>query len=335
MLSHLCALTAVLLLAPAPAASAQEAAAAAPAAATFDGLWQTSFGRMRLSQSGATVSGSYAYASGSAIEGTCEGARLNFRYTEPSARGEGWFELRADGRAFTGQWRPEGEQRWHAWTGERVDPVAGRVWLVVLEAYWESGLAEEEYSFGDMLQSYFTMSSARHVAVRHRFFHDAKDFQNLCAEIPYLAEPVVLLISSHGSEAGISVGGTTITADLIAAGTRAASNLELLHLSGCDMMNGDVPARVMSSIPAEGRFPISGYRTSVAWDASAISDFIFLSFLLIHRMDPAEAVRQSRLVAPFTGSEATPGAAFIPLGLDLLLPSSLHELPQTEALSGR
>jgi hypothetical protein len=334
MLTTACALTAFLLLSVADPAPAQEAPAAAPAVATFEGLWETSFGRMRLSQGGAAVSGSYAYASGSKIEGKVEGARLTFLYTEPGARGEGWFELSEDGRAFAGKWRAEGQDGWQSWTGERVEPIAGRVWLVVLEAYWEGGLAEEEYSFGEMLQSYFTMSAARHVAVRHRFFHDAEDFHRLCAEVPYLAEPVVLLISSHGSEAGISVGGATITADLIAKSTRAASNLELLHLSGCGMMNGDVPAQVMSSMPAEGRFPISGYRTSVAWDASAISDFIFLSFLLIHRMDPAEAVRQSRLVAPFTGSETTPGAAFIPLGLDLLLPSGLAEAPQGEALSG-
>ncbi len=294
-----------------------------PTVGAFDGLWQTSYGRMRLSHREASVTGSYSYASGSRIEGKLEGERLIFHYSEPAARGEGWFELRDDGQSFEGKWRPEGQEGWQAWTGKRIPPVSGKVWLVVLEAYWESDLAEEEYSFGDMLESYFTMSSARHVEVRHRFFHDAEDFRRLCAEVPYLAEPVVLLISSHGSEAGISVGGTNIDADVIAASTRGASNLKLLHLSGCSMMHGEVPQRVMQQIPSEARFPISGYSTSVAWDASAISDFIFLSFLLIHGMDPAEAVRQSILVAPFMGSQETEGAAFVALGLDLLLPPAL------------
>jgi len=315
------ALSAFLLL---PLASFAQQPLAAPAAAAtpgaYEGLWQTSYGRMRLTHRGEAVTGNYAYADGSSIEGSVTGERLNFRYTEPEARGEGWFELRDEGRRFEGKWRPEGQPDWQRWTGERVTPVAGKVWLVVLEAYWESDLAEEEYSFGAMLESYFTMSAARHVAVRQRFFHDAVDFRRLCAEVSYLAEPVVLLISSHGSEAGISVGGTTIDADVIAASTRNAANLKLLHLSGCSMMSGTLPARVMAQIPPAARFPISGYRTSVAWDASAISDFIYLSFLLIRGLDPAEAVRQSVLVAPFVGSKETPGAAFEALGLDILLP---------------
>lgn len=297
----------------------------APAAASFDGLWQTSYGRMRLSQRGDEVAGSYSYASGSSITGAVAGARLTFRYAEPEAQGEGWFELRDAGRRFEGAWRPAGAEAWQPWSGTRVEPEAGKIYLVVLEAYWEGSLAEEEYSFGAMLRSYFTMAAAQHVEVRHRFFHDAADFRRLCAEVPYLAEPVVLLISSHGSEAGISVGGANIDAATIAASTRDAANLQLLHLSGCVMMSGAVPAEVMRSVPAAARFPISGYRTTVAWDASAISDFIFLSFLLIHRMEPAEALRQSLLVAPFTGERSPEGAAYVGLGLDLLLPETVQE----------
>ncbi|TAH36371.1 MAG: hypothetical protein EYC70_11250 [Planctomycetota bacterium] len=317
-----------LLLSPqAPAISAPAAQAAGP----YEGLWDTSYGRMRLRQSGDAVTGSYAYAGGSQVAGTVAGERLTFTYSEPAARGEGWFELRDGGQHFEGQWRAEGQPGWSSWSGRRVQPVAGRVWLVVLEAYWESDLAEAEYSFGDMLQSYFTMSAARHVQVRHRFFHDAEDFRRLCGEVAYLAEPVVLLISTHGTPDGIGVGGTTIDAQVIAASTRDASNLELLHLSGCSMMSGSVPARVMAQIPADSRFPISGYRASVAWDASAISDFIFLSFLLIHRMDPAEAVRQCRLVAPYTGDQRLDGAAFDALGLDVLMPGDVARAGATQS----
>lgn len=295
-----------------------------PGAADFSGLWESSYGRMRLSQLDGQVTGSYSYASGSSISGSMDGARLTFRYAEPDAQGEGWFELREEGRSFEGRWRPAGSEVWQPWSGRRVTPETGKIYLVVLEAYWETSLAEEEYSFGAMLRSYFTMSAAQHVEVRHRFFHDAVDFRRLCAEVTYLAEPVVLLISSHGSESGIGVGGAVIDAETIAASTRNASNLKLLHLSGCSMMNGAVPAQVMERIPAAARFPISGYRTTVAWDASAISDFIFMSFLLIHRMEPAEALRQCGLVAPFIRDGGPEGSAFVGLGLDLLAPDALR-----------
>jgi hypothetical protein len=54
--------------------------------------------------------------------------------------------------------------------GVRVAPVPGRKWLVVLEAHYENNLAEQEYSFGQMLKAFFARTPE--VQVRHRFFHD-------------------------------------------------------------------------------------------------------------------------------------------------------------------
>ena len=287
----------------------------------FDGLWQTSFGAMRLTRQGDDVRGAYDYASGSAtIEGQIKEDRLIFRYKEPEIEGSGWFELSEDQLSFNGQWRPDGQQQWSSWTGKRKVPVPGRVWLVILEANWETSIEEPEYAFGDMLDNYFTMAAARHVQVRHRFFHDAKDLRRFSEKIQFIAEPVVLLISTHGTKDGITVFGETITADVIAESLVGADNIKLLHLSGCGMMSGDFPDQIHTRLKESVKFPISGYKTSVAWDASAIGDFTFLSLLLIRGMEPDEAVEQAVKVAPFLGEQRRDGSAFAPLGLSVKMP---------------
>ncbi|MEM7262135.1 MAG: hypothetical protein AAF488_09100 [Planctomycetota bacterium] len=290
----------------------------------FDGLWETTFGRMKLQQVGDSVTGSYALGGGATIEGTADGATLRFQYAEPAVTGEGEFNLDASGESFEGRWRMKGSNAWHRWEGRRIDPEPGVVWLVILEAHWELSLVESEYAFGDMLQSYFTMASARHVRTRHRFFHDAVDLKRFAREVAYLAEPVVLVISSHGTESGVQVAGATLDADTIRDAVRDLAGLRLLHLSGCSMMKGDVPRSVIDGLPPSHRFPISGYSTPVAWDASAIADFTFLSMVLIRGLDPAEAVRQTHKAAPFTGSESIPGCVVRPLGLDVLTPDQIE-----------
>src|SRR5262249_13296296 len=147
------------------------AAAKVPApAAGFAGLWQTTYGRMRLTEAGGRVQGIYGPGGASTIDGKLEGKKLVFRYKEPRAAGEGWFELAADGKGFTGKWKEEGRGGWADWRGRRVDPAPGRVWLVVLEANWENDLTQQEYQFGTMLRAFFARSA--HVQVRHRFFTD-------------------------------------------------------------------------------------------------------------------------------------------------------------------
>ena len=88
--------------------------------------------------------------------GSIEDNRLTFRYEEPEASGEGWFELSDDGQSFVGEWKEDGVQGWANWEGQRIHAQPGRAWLVVLEANWEADLSETEYSFGNMLRSYFT-----------------------------------------------------------------------------------------------------------------------------------------------------------------------------------
>ena len=284
-------------------------------APSFEGLWETSYGRMRLAQTAQTVSGEYSYSALSTIEGEVEDRRLTFKYSEGETGGEGWYELAEDGGSFEGKWRESGAERWSSWKGTRVRPEKDIVWLVILEAHWESSLAEEEYAFGDMLRSYFSMGSARHVRIRYRTFHDEADLRRWSREIKFLAEPVTLLISSHGTPEGVSVGQEVIKAEALADCVRGSHNLEVLHLSGCSMMKSEVPAKIQRLLGPEQKLPITGYTTPVAWDASALADFVYLSMLLIHRMSPVDAVAQTHILAPFTREDRLRGARFQALGL--------------------
>ncbi len=300
-----------------PTTNAQEPESKATAP-TYAGLWETSYGRMRLNQVGSKVSGEYSYTSTSTIAGEVEEGRLTFEYREGETQGEGWYEFAEDGESFHGRWREKGKEGWNRWKGTRVHPEKGIIWLVILEAHWETSLAEKEYAFGDMLRSYFTMESARHVRVRYRTFHDEKDLRRWSRDVRFLAEPVVLLISTHGTARGVQVSGEVIGAEALADCVRGSHNLKVLHLSGCGMMAGDVPAAIQKSLGPAQKLPITGYTTTVAWDASALADFVYLSMLLIHRLEPAAAVQQTHLLAPFTREDRLPGARFQALGLRVL-----------------
>ena len=63
--------------------------------------------------------------------------------------------------------------------------------------------------------------------------------------------------------------------------------------------------------------PISGYKTDVAWDGSAIADFTYLSMLLIHRMKPAKAVQQAIKLSPYLGDRPIESKVYQPLGLSI------------------
>ena len=89
--------------------------------------WDTTFGRMRLFQSGNTLHGTYAFGSGATIEGSLSenGRRFDFVYVEPGdVRGEGWFILSGD--SFEGRWRQSGTEQWHPWTGTLIEGRSDR-----------------------------------------------------------------------------------------------------------------------------------------------------------------------------------------------------------------
>lgn len=102
-------------------AVAPPARAEPPPAPSFTGQWRTTYGTMALTQEGDRVTGTYtSEGAPCTLSGRVAEGRLTFSYQEPSTKGEGWFDLAADGRSFKGQWRPAGEVAWQSWSGRRV-----------------------------------------------------------------------------------------------------------------------------------------------------------------------------------------------------------------------
>lgn len=281
----------------------------------FNGVWKTRFGMMRLIQNGEKVRGCYQLGTRSEIEGTAADGVLTFTYKEPDGvTGKGTFTLAPDRNAFTGDWSADQGRHDGAWEGSRVQPDRRRKWLVVLEAHWEQDLRENEYSFGDMLRQFFTRIPE--VGVRHRFFDEHEDFGRWCAELAYLAEPIVLHISSHGTEQGITVGKHVLDGKFIGEQLRDCPHVKLVHLGACLAMAGPVPQDIRQA--SGGGFPVSGYTRSADWAGSAVIDFTYLDLIFSRDIKPAEAAGIVQKSISFSGeSEVHPGD-IPPTGLKIL-----------------
>ena len=285
----------------------------------FDGLWNSSFGLLRLVEEGGRVVGGYAVGDGGAtLVGRRAGDRLVFRYKEPGARGRGRFELTGDGLGFRGEWRAHGRDERRPWDGARVRPQPDLVWLVILEASWQRFLSEREYAFGTMLREFF--ARLPHVAVRHRFFADETGLRKCLRDLAYLAEPVVLVLATHGEADGLRVDGRTIGVEALAEELRLAGDVRLLHFSACLLMSDPAVMSRLQAFSDETGTAVSGYRTSVPWSASAIVEFTFLELILAQGRPPAGAAEQLHKLLPFVGDKDVPDAAFPPLGFRLLTP---------------
>ncbi len=287
----------------------------------FAGLWESSFGRVRLVQDGKNINGCYSFTGGSSISGTLEGNKLTFKYKEPQAEGEGWFQLSPDGNSFSGKWRATGTSKWSDWNGRRVEPKPGIIWLVVVEARWESSLAEQEYAFGNMLRAFFTRTPR--VQVRHRFFTDEASLKRWCGEVTYLAEPVVLVISSHGNAKGPQADGKTVPAKALGETLRYATNLKLLHFGGCEILKGNAGEELIASVNKANRFPVSGYRTCVDWAGSAVIEFTYYDLILARGMSPAAAADQLARMLPFSRDNGVAGSAYGQAGFRLIKPEDV------------
>ena len=295
----------------------ERGAAVESAAGTFDGVWSSSYGPLRLVQSGKDVRGFYRMGDGrfADLAGTVKDGRLDFRYDEQGTKGAGHFELAPGGSGFTGAWQAD-DGAAGEWTGARIAALPGRVWLVILEARWENSLTDREYAYGTMLESYF--ARMQNVECRHRFFDDADSLARVCSEIPFLPEPAVVVIASHGSEDGLAVGSRRINAEEIAAGFARADNVALLHFSSCLIMAGKLPADISKNLPAGISFPMSGYTTSVDWGASAAAEFLYFDLILGRGLEPADAMQRLVKLLPVAGTTAPAGSPFEPLGIRLV-----------------
>jgi hypothetical protein len=284
----------------------------------FAGVWRTTYGSMALTEVAGRVQGIYGGGGNSSIDGKLEGKKLTFTYQEPSVKGQGWFELSADGKSFKGKWREQGQTAWRDWRGDRINPVPGRSWLVVLEANWENDLRQQEYSFGSMLRGFFARSEE--VKVRHRFFTDAASLTQWCREVAYIPEPVVLVVAAHATPQGVGAGGKTIGPESLARGLSSCGNLKLLHFSACQIMKDKLATEMVKALDRRVSFPISGYSTSVDWVASAVIEFMYLDLILMRNMSPTAAAEQLGKLMPFSGDRAIPGAVIPAAGFKLLSP---------------
>lgn len=292
-------------------------------AAGFAGLWSTTYGPVRLRVRENLVDGVYLFSgSEGVLTGTLEGELLNFNWFEKISSGTGSFQLAGDGKSFSGEWTSQGSTEVHPWSGLRHQPVPGRVWLLVLEAAWEESLEENEYSFGGMLKSFFARTPQ--VQVRHRFFSNRQSFRRWCREIPFLAEPVLLSVASHGESDGLQVAGESIDADWIADSLNGADNISLLHFSSCRIMAGDLPEQIKKRLGIRANFPLSGYSTYVDWGFSAVFEMTYFELMLVHGYSPAEAAKIVMKMMPLAGDLPLDGAPVEPAGFRF---SPVKELP--------
>jgi hypothetical protein len=155
-------------------------------------------------QTGEKVEGCYdfngrATINGTAKENTPEGYLSRTGWNDRHSR----METGAGSGQLCGHLKPD-TGTGGAWSGKRVEPQPGRIWLIILEARWERSLRDGEYSYGEMLRQFFTPCSGGCRAPP--LFYRARDFAQWCTDLPYFAEPIVFYISSHGTEKGITVG---------------------------------------------------------------------------------------------------------------------------------
>lgn len=283
----------------------------------FNGLWRSASGPMRLTQTGDKVRGTYLWAGSGTIEGTVKGKVLTFTYTESTgAKGSGTFTLSDDADSYAGKWKEDGATEEKPWpVNKRVTPVPGKQWLVIVEANWEGSLSEPEYNFGSMLKAFFAGSAE--VGVRHRMFTDADSMTKWLKEVPFLAEPVVVVLSSHGSVEGPNAEKGPPTAKAIADALRGASNVRLLHFAACEVMLGKFGEQVQKELGPDATFPVSGYTTCVDWAGSAVSEFLYYDFLLRRGMEPEQAVAQLIKAMPYVGEKAPKDSPIRALGMKI------------------
>lgn len=281
------------------------------------GVWESDYGLMRLEQMGAAVKGTYTSGGGSTLEGTLSGNILTLTWKEGTgATGTATFTFNAAFDSFTGEWKQKNSAggKWKGRKTSGASAPSNKKFLVVLEAHWEKSLSEPEYSFGQMLKSFF--SRVPSVEVRQRFFHDEADLRRFCMEAAYLPNPTVLYLSSHGSPQGITVGGRNIAPTVVGESLKASRNLLLLHLGSCEVMGGDGPAAIRKA--AGQPFPISGYVNSADWAGSAAIDFLYLDLILGRGMSPKSAVSQTRQLLSIATDKTPPGSAISPCDLKIV-----------------
>jgi hypothetical protein len=280
----------------------------------FDGLWDTSLGRLRLVQEAGRVWGTSERDAGLRLEGELDAnGHLPFRVDGSALKGGGFLEIDAFGYMLDGEWCEDGQAP-RTIGGRRAMPRPGLTWLVVLEAHWQRSLDDSEFAFGHMLHELF--ARVPRVQVRHRFYHDEASLLHWCRQLLYLPEPSVLVITGHGESAGLTVGGRIVPLRGIVDGLRLADGLKLLHFSSC--LVGQDAGQALRETP----FPVSGYTTRIDWAQSALIEFVYLDMILDKGLAPATAAEQLPQLVRFAGNQDLAGAPYRPAGFCFVGPDA-------------
>jgi len=287
----------------------------------FEGIWETSFGLLRLVQEPERILGFYEGAGPCTLEGRLKQHRFEFQYRELRARGEGHFDLAPDTSSFEGEWRADDAGQSGPWQGRRVTAVPGVVWLVIIEAHWQRSYLDKEYAFGHMLREFFTRLP--HVNVRQRFFEDECGLERWCRELMYLPEPVAVVFASHGTAEGLTVHGKPFNTGALVESLRHADNVILLHFSSCLMMQDGKAGELARALQEAVRFPISGYDRTVDWAASALIEFHYLDMVLGRGLLPSDAADSLLRLVSYAGDKNAPGSPYPAAGFRILMPN-LH-----------
>ena len=278
----------------------------------FDGLWDTSIGRLRLVQEAGGMHARHEFHAANLDCRLENDGGLAVTLTGDKLSGQGTAQLDPAGFRFDGEWREAG-QPVRPFAGQRAMPRPGLTWLVVLEAHWQRALDEAEFAFGHMLHELF--ARLPRVQVRHRFYHDEGSLLHWCRQLLFVPDPVVLVVTGHGEADGLAVNGKIVPMRGIIDSLRAADGVQLLHFSSC--LVGQDSAKAFGSVP----FPVSGYTTKVDWAESALAEFIYLDMMLEKGLQPAEAAEQLLALVRFAGEEAVPGSPYQPAGFRFFAPA--------------
>ncbi len=263
---------------------------------TFEGVFATNLGRLRIIEKSKTENVGV-------ISGGASGPLVDLK-------------LSNNGMNITGFYRVKGEES-KPFFGTRLVPLPGKVWLMVMEARWETSLEDREYAFGDILKAFFDRTP--NVEVRRRPFSDARSLKRWLEEITFIPEPVVVTIAAHGEKEGLWVDGANIPASVVADGLKYAASLKALHFSSCLVMKGKFGQEIFKQLSANGiKAPVSGYKNSIDWAASALFEMNYFDLILSRGMGAAEASKTALVMFPVVGDRQLKDVPVAPGGFSVI-----------------
>jgi len=107
------------------------------AASAWDGEWDTNWGKMTLTQTGNTVSGTYTHNAGR-IEAQVVGNKIVGNWYQSNGSGKMEFEMDSDGAGFQGKWRYNNSGTWNSWTARKAAaaPSGKKTWAGTWDTTW-------------------------------------------------------------------------------------------------------------------------------------------------------------------------------------------------------